>query len=55
MRYKIENTPDGWIVNNRVFIDNNGTLWNFPHSDKPKYRDFPQHYFNLAKYLTKGN
>ena len=54
MRYNIELAPDGWIINSRVFIDKNGTIWNFPYSEKPKYKDFPQHYFKLAEQLTKG-
>lgn len=51
-RYKIEIQKDGWLINNKVFVDKNGTLWNDFNNLRP-YRDFPQIYFEIAEKLTK--
>lgn len=40
----IKKTDDGFIVNDKVLIDFNGTLWNVHWNLKP-YKDFPQKYF----------
>jgi hypothetical protein len=44
---------DGWDINNKVFIDTNGVLWNSDFNQKP-YRDFPQCYFNLRDKLISA-
>jgi len=41
----------GWIINDRVLIDTNGTLWNLWYADKKPYKNFPKYYFNLRDQL----
>lgn len=49
----IRETDSGWLINNKVFIDKKGTLWNDFNNLSP-YKDFPKYYFNLRDKLIKG-
>ena len=45
----------GYVINNKVFIDNSGILYNDDFNLKP-YKKFPLYYFELRnKLITKPN
>ena len=50
----IAKQPGGWTVNNKVFIDINGTLWN-SYNNKTPYKEFPKYYFTLRDNLISEN
>jgi hypothetical protein len=43
---------NGWLINNKVIIDNNGILWNDFNNLKP-FKNFPQYYFELSNKLVE--
>jgi hypothetical protein len=48
----IRQTNSGWLINDKVFIDTDGTLWN-SFTNMTPYKDFPKYYFNLRDILIK--
>jgi len=48
----IRQTSAGFIINNKVFIDNNGVLYNAFMTLTP-YKNFPRYYFTLRDQLLE--
>ena len=44
---------DGILVNHKILIDNDGTLWNDANTIKP-YKTIPLYYYNLRDLLLKN-
>lgn len=53
-KFNIQKLSNGdYLINKKVIIDKNGTLWNDFDNLKP-YKDFPKCYFKLRDSLIGG-